>query len=81
MFDNSVEKISEFAEAMYDINCVPECECFDTGIVRSCKLYQHVGILKPPAHISFIMGVQSGASLLISECVLWLHAFRHALPT
>jgi uncharacterized protein (DUF849 family) len=60
VFDNSVEKINDFASAMYEINCVPECECFDTGIVRSCKLYQHVGILKPPAHISFIMGVQSG---------------------
>jgi len=60
VFDNSVEKIEEFAEAMYAQNCVPECECFDTGIVRSTKMFQHVGLLKSPAHISFVMGVNSG---------------------
>jgi len=60
VFDNSVEKITDFAEAMYAQNCIPECECFDTGIVRSCKMFQHVGMLKAPSHISFVMGVQSG---------------------
>merc|ERR1711959_688682 len=60
MFDNPVEKIEEFAEKMYNLNVVPECECFDTGIVRSTKMYQHVGLLKAPAHISFVMGVHSG---------------------
>lgn len=56
MFDNPVDKIEDFANAMYSGNVVPECECFDTGIVRSIKMYQHVGILKSPAHVSFVMG-------------------------
>lgn len=60
MFDNPVDKITEFTKAMDAINCVPECECFDVGIVRSVGLYQQVGILKPPAHISLVMGVASG---------------------
>lgn len=60
LFDNSVKKIAKMAKAMEDINCVPECECFDVGIVRSVGLYQRTGILKPPAHISCVMGVASG---------------------
>jgi len=66
MFDNSVEKINDFAEAMYSLelpdfgHVVPECECFDTGIVRSVKMFQHVGLLRKPAHVSFVMGVHSG---------------------
>lgn len=60
LFDNTVEKIERFAKIMAETNTVPECECFDTGIVRSVGMFQEVGILKSPAHISIIMGVMSG---------------------
>ena len=33
------------AEAMRERGVVPECECFDLGIVRSVKMYEEVGIL------------------------------------
>lgn len=38
------------------------CRCFDTGIVRSIKLYQDVGLLPlhAPVNVSFVMGVASG---------------------
>jgi uncharacterized protein (DUF849 family) len=39
---------------------IPECECFDTGIVRSVRMFEHNGMLKPPYHVSFVMGVASG---------------------
>jgi len=60
MFDNPVEKIEKFTNAMVAQNCIPECECFDTGIVRSVRMYQHVKLLPAPAHVSFVMGVHSG---------------------
>ncbi len=60
VFDNSVDKISTFAKAMNDLGTVPECECFDTGIVRSVAMFEEVGILPPPVHISLVMGVGSG---------------------
>ena len=60
LFDNSVEKIDLFLEAMNHLGVVPECECFDTGILRSIKLFQQVGMLKEPAHVSLVMGVDSG---------------------
>jgi uncharacterized protein (DUF849 family) len=60
IFDNSVEKISAFLETMNAHNIIPECECFDTGIVRSVGLFQETGMLQGPAHVSFVMGVASG---------------------
>jgi len=60
LFDNPVEKITRFLDAMYAHGVVPECECFDTGIVRSIAMFESVGLLKDPIHVSFVMGVASG---------------------
>ncbi len=60
LFDNPVDKVESFIEAMNRNGVIPECECFDTGIVRSVKMFLEVGMLKPPAHVSLVMGVASG---------------------
>ncbi|MCB9520282.1 MAG: 3-keto-5-aminohexanoate cleavage protein [Myxococcales bacterium] len=60
LFDNPVEKIAKFADAMRAGGIVPECECFDTGIVRSVGLLVAAGVLQPGPHVSFVMGVDSG---------------------
>jgi uncharacterized protein (DUF849 family) len=60
LFDNPVEKVQGFLEAMHRNGTVPECECFDTGIVRSIAMFEQNGLLKAPVHVSFVMGVASG---------------------
>jgi uncharacterized protein (DUF849 family) len=60
LFDNPVEKIERFLAVMKKHQIVPECECFDLGILRSVDLFRQVGLLTPPLHISLIMGVASG---------------------
>jgi uncharacterized protein (DUF849 family) len=60
LFDNPVDKVEKFIRAMSEIGTVPECECFDTGILRSVELYRQVGLLTGPIHISLVMGVASG---------------------
>lgn len=60
LFDNPVEKIEHFLKLMEAHGIVPECECFDTGIVRSLKMYLANGLLKAPLHASLVMGVASG---------------------
>eukprot|EP01004_Peranema_trichophorum_P006331 NODE_5152_length_1059_cov_26.736111_g4596_i0.p1 GENE.NODE_5152_length_1059_cov_26.736111_g4596_i0~~NODE_5152_length_1059_cov_26.736111_g4596_i0.p1 ORF type:complete len:341 (-),score=54.11 NODE_5152_length_1059_cov_26.736111_g4596_i0:37-1011(-) len=60
LFDNTVPKVTSMIEAMRSLNIVPECECFDTGIVRSISLYEKVGLLKAPYQVSLVMGVASG---------------------
>ena len=60
LFDNPVDKITTCLKRMKELNVVPECECFDTGIVRSVGLFVHNGLLAAPAHVSLVMGVASG---------------------
>jgi uncharacterized protein (DUF849 family) len=76
LFDNPVPKIQGFVDAMDRLGVVPECECFDTGIVRSVGLFQHNGMLKHGVHVSFVMGVASGMPAKPS----WLPLLVEELP-
>ncbi len=60
LFDNPVEKIEAFEKVMKAHNIVPECECFDTGILRSVMLFARRGMVPNPPHVSLVMGVESG---------------------
>ena len=52
MFDNSVEKIQDYLDAMKDAGTIPEFECFDVGIVRC------VGMYRPDRHVCRAAGIQ-----------------------
>lgn len=76
LFDNPVEKIEKVCAAMYRLGVVPECECFDTGIVRSVGLFRQVGLVRDPLHVSFVMGVASG----MPAKARWLPMLIEELP-
>lgn len=60
-FVNSVDKIERMLAAMRTTGTVPECESFDTGIVRSVAMFQKRGMFESkPYSVSFVMGVASG---------------------
>jgi len=60
LFDNPVEKIQAYLNVMKENNIRPECECFDTGIVRSISMFKSTGMLDDPLNVSLVMGVNSG---------------------
>jgi uncharacterized protein (DUF849 family) len=60
LFDNPVEKVKRFLDVMMERRVVPEFECFDTGIVRSIRMYKENGMFEGDPHLSFVMGVESG---------------------
>ena len=62
LFENPVDKVETMVNAMKEREIVPECECFDTGIVRGIKMYEHIGILPKHFSVSLVMGVASGMS-------------------
>ncbi|HEY9841835.1 MAG: 3-keto-5-aminohexanoate cleavage protein [Candidatus Sericytochromatia bacterium] len=76
LFDNPVEKIAAFLKVMDDNGIVPECECFDTGIVRSLSMFLANGLLKAPLHASLVMGVASG----MPAKAAWLPLLLEELP-
>jgi uncharacterized protein (DUF849 family) len=60
LFDNPVEKIQDYLDAMKEAGTRPEFECFDTGIVRSVGMYRQNGMVERAPQYNFVMGVASG---------------------
>lgn len=60
LFDNPVEKIRAFLDAMRETGTLPEFECFDVGIVRCVEMFARTGMYSGAAHYNFVMGVESG---------------------
>jgi uncharacterized protein (DUF849 family) len=76
IFDNPVSKIEAFLKVMQRHGIVPECECFDTGILRSIDMLRKVGLLSDPLHVSLVMGVASGMPAKAS----WLPLLIEEMP-
>ncbi len=76
VFDNAVDKVERFATAMRRLDIVPECECFDTGIVRSVDMFVKRGLIAGPPHVSLVMGVASG----MPAKAHWLPLLLEELP-
>jgi len=62
VFDNPVEKVQRFLDAMLAVGAKPEFECFDTGIVRSVPMYVAAGMVTDERvpELNLVMGVSSG---------------------
>jgi len=59
IFDNPVDKVQKFIDAMKTTRTMPEFECFDLGIVRSVGLFVQTKMAEHP-DLNFVMGVASG---------------------
>jgi 3-keto-5-aminohexanoate cleavage enzyme len=60
VFANPFEEIIELLEAMRRLGIKPEHECFDLGHVGSLTPLLDMGLLEPPLHADFVMGVVGG---------------------
>ena len=57
---NPFSEIIEFLNVMSELGIKPEHECFDLGHVGSLEPLVHKGVLRPPLHVSCVMGVLGG---------------------
>ncbi|SDR48029.1 Uncharacterized conserved protein, DUF849 family [Rhizobiales bacterium GAS113] len=60
LFDNPVDKVTQFLAVMRDTRTRPEFECFDTGNVRCVGMYAKAGMFAGMPKYNFVMGVESG---------------------
>jgi 3-keto-5-aminohexanoate cleavage enzyme len=60
VFANPFDEIIELLEAMRRLGIKPEHECFDLGHVGSLPPLLDMGLLEPPLHADFVMGVVGG---------------------
>ena len=62
VFANPFDEIIELLEAMNELGIKPEHECFDLGHVASLTPLLDMGVLHPPPHVDFVMGVTGGVA-------------------
>jgi 3-keto-5-aminohexanoate cleavage enzyme len=60
VFANPFGEIVELLQAMRELGIKPEHECFDVGHVGSLAPLLDMGVLQPPLHVDFVMGVVGG---------------------
>jgi uncharacterized protein (DUF849 family) len=60
VFANPFSEIVEFLTVMRELSIKPEHECFDVGHVGSLAPLIDMGVLDPPLHVDFVMGVTGG---------------------
>jgi 3-keto-5-aminohexanoate cleavage enzyme len=60
VFANPFDEIIEFLTVMKELGIKPEHECFDVGHVGSLWPLIDMGVLDPPLHADFVMGVVGG---------------------
>ena len=60
VFANPFDEIIRLIEAMRELGIKPEHECFDLGHVGSLWPLIDMGVLAPPVHVDFVMGVVGG---------------------
>ncbi len=76
VFANPFEEIIELLEAMRRLGIKPEHECFDLGHVGSLAPLVDMGLLDPPLHADFVMGVVGG----VPASALNLSAMARNMP-
>ncbi|MGZ4275810.1 MAG: 3-keto-5-aminohexanoate cleavage protein [Solirubrobacteraceae bacterium] len=60
VFANPFDEIIALLEAMNELGIKPEHESFDLGHVASLNPLLDMGVLQPPPHVDFVMGVTGG---------------------
>ncbi|HWV86667.1 MAG TPA: 3-keto-5-aminohexanoate cleavage protein [Capillimicrobium sp.] len=60
VFANPFDEIIALLTAMNELGIKPEHECFDVGHVGSLAPLVDMGVLKPPLHVSAVMGIVGG---------------------
>ncbi len=60
VFANPFDEIIELLNVLNELEIKPEHECFDVGHVGSLWPLIDMGVLHPPLHVDFVMGIVGG---------------------
>ncbi len=58
IYENPPQLIDGLARSMLDLDIKPECELFDLAMLYNAADLVKRGLLKPPPHVQFVMGIK-----------------------
>lgn len=73
IFENSLPSVRALAARMLELDVRPELEVFDYGMIDNAEILIKEGLLRPPYHFDFVLGVP-GALAARPEHVLQMRA-------
>jgi uncharacterized protein (DUF849 family) len=76
IFDNAPQFLEPLALTMKEHGVKPEFEIFDSGFMEVVKYYAKKGVLEPPYHYQFVLGVLGGMEASVKN----LHFLHEMLP-
>ncbi|MFB6310477.1 MAG: 3-keto-5-aminohexanoate cleavage protein [Salinirussus sp.] len=60
IFPNTFESLETAIEMFDEANTMPELECYDVGMLYNAKHLYDRGLLEPPIHMTFVLGIHGG---------------------
>ncbi|MBU1239584.1 3-keto-5-aminohexanoate cleavage protein [Myxococcota bacterium] len=73
---NSLPSMRRFATVMRELGVKPTFECFDVGHVYNANILIKEGLVKPPFHFTFVLGVPGGMPATMEALMM----MKAALP-
>lgn len=69
VFENRPEFLEKLGLMMKEVNVKPEIEVFDSGMIYNALYYLKKGVLEPPLHFQFCLGVPGGTAATIENLI------------
>lgn len=69
IFRNTFASMEEFCKAMKENDTKPELECYDAGHIYNANKLIMDGLLTPPVHIQFVLGILGGIGPAVEDLV------------
>ncbi|WP_085521004.1 3-keto-5-aminohexanoate cleavage protein [Tuberibacillus sp. Marseille-P3662] len=60
VFENSPPFLEKLSQQMNKYNVKPEIEIFDSGMINNALMLEKKGLIQPPFHFQFVLGVPGG---------------------
>lgn len=76
IFENPPQFLEQLGLKMKEVGVKPELEIFDTGFMNIVDYYVKKGVLEPPCHYQFVLGVLGGMDATVKNLVF----LRDLLP-
>jgi uncharacterized protein (DUF849 family) len=80
IFDNHPKFLEKLGLMMQEVGVKPEIEVFDPGMIYNAGYYIKKGILKPPCHFQFCMGVAGGIAATTKNLVFMKDIMDEVAP-
>jgi len=69
IFQNHPKFLHKLGLAMIENDVKPEIEVFDVGMIYNALHYMKIGVLKPPIHFQFVLGVAGGIPASVENLI------------